>query len=201
MNSTEKVRGKVKNELAKTQQHIQNKSTDNVGPKTTTKKYQNKPPTQKDIDLAKKSGKSAEQIAARKRIASHFYEKQGFDPDTIPAHLEGVDLNKPVGVVKLKEGTKLKQLQIPGAPQGNYYTTPDTPADKLGISLKVKHKETGKIIERIEGGYIVKQDIDALSSTTADILDNWSIPGESIVTKGGGKQYFSTNKISIGPLD
>ena len=172
-----------------------------LGPKTTTKKYKNKPPTKKHVELAEKPGKSAKQIAARKKVASHFYEKQGYDPDTIPAHLEGVDLNKPVEVVKLKEGTKLKQLQIPGAPQGNYYTTPDTPADKLGISLKVRHKETGEIIERIEGGYIVKHDTEALSSTTADILDNWSIPGENIVTKGGGKQYFSTDRVSIGSID
>jgi hypothetical protein len=171
------------------------------GPRTTTKKYKNTPPTQKDIDLAKKSGKSAEQIAARKRVASHFYENHGFDPDTIPAHLEGVDLNKPVEIVKLKEGTKLKQLQIPGAPQGNYYTNIDTPADKLGISLEVKHKETGEIIERIEGGYIVKRDTDALSSTTADILDNWSIPGRNFITKGGGNQYFSTDKVSIRSID
>ncbi len=174
---------------------------DFYGPETKAKKYKNKPPTIEDISLAKKPGKAAQQIAARKKVASHFYEKQGFDPDIIPAHLEGVDLNHPVEVVKLTEGTKLKQLQIPGAPQGNYYTTPDTPANKLGTSLKVKHKETGEIIERIEGRYIVKKNTEAISSTTADIVDNWSIPGENIPTKGGGKQYFSTDKISIEPIE
>jgi hypothetical protein len=169
--------------------------------KTTNKKYKNKPPTKEEINLAKKSGKTAKQIAAREKVAAHYYEKQGFDPDTIPAHLEGVDFNHPVEITKLTEGTKLKQLKIPGAPQGNYYTTPDTPANRIGISLKVMHRKTGEIIDRIEGGYIVKRDTKALSSTAADILDNWSIPGKDLTAKGGGKQFFSTDKVSITPLE
>jgi hypothetical protein len=172
------------------------------GPKNETKEnYINKPPTKEDYSLAQSPGKSDEQVSARIHVASHFYEKHGFDPDTIPAHLEGIDLNQPVEVVTLKEGTKLKQMQIPGALQGNYYTNPDTPADTLGVSLKAIHRDTGVIIERVESGYIVTKDTEALASTAADILDNWSIPGNVISTKGGGRQYFSTDAITIVPAE
>ena len=54
-------------------------------------------------DLAKKQGDTPEQIAARKEVATEFYTKQGYDPDTVPAHIEGIDLSQPVEVTVLKK--------------------------------------------------------------------------------------------------
>jgi hypothetical protein len=79
------------------------------GPTKTPEKYKNKAPTKEDISLAEKPGKLPKQIAARKKLAAHFYEKQGMKDSKISGHLQGIDFDKPVQVEQLAKGQRLAQ--------------------------------------------------------------------------------------------
>lgn len=130
-----------------------------TGSKTTTKagkdskkdikkKYKNKPPTKEEISLAKKSGKTAKQVSARKKVAANFYEKQGMKESKISGHLQGIDFDKPVQVEQLAKGQKLTQYQVPSASQGNYYAPPGQHPSKLGISEYAQDWNTGEIVKK-----------------------------------------------------
>jgi hypothetical protein len=160
-------------------------------------KYKNTPPSDEDISLAKKPGNTAEQITARKNVAAHYYEKQGMKESKISGHMQGIDFDKPVEVEQLSKGQFLAQYQIPGGPQGNYYSPLGQEPGKLGISEYAQDWNTGEIVKKKIIIFEVNKDVDALASKAAKIKDTWSIPGKSISTDGGGKQFFTTNKSSF----
>ncbi|HFB65139.1 MAG TPA: hypothetical protein ENJ60_06320 [Aeromonadales bacterium] len=146
--------------------------------------------SQKDIDLARSTGKTAKHNAARKKIASAYYEKQRMPKAKIEGHMMGIDFNKPVEVVVLPKDKLLYQYQVPNGPQGYYYTEPGVKPSSVGISSKAKDWNTGKIVKKQVNVYKTIDKIEVLQSSAAKIDDTWSIPGETISTDGGGIQYF-----------
>jgi len=140
---------------------------------------------------------SAATIAARRKLAEDFYRKRGFSEDSIKEHTKGIDFEKPVQEVTLKEGTELVQYQVPGGRQGSYYAHPGTEPDGLGIAAQAQDRATGAIVDKIGAPYKVTADTPALQSTSASIKDTWSIPGREIQTSGGKTQFFTTDKTSI----
>ncbi|MEE9336737.1 MAG: polymorphic toxin type 46 domain-containing protein [Methylococcaceae bacterium] len=147
--------------------------------------------SQKEIDLAKGAGKTAEHIAARKKLSSDFYEQQGMPKAKIEGHTAGIDFNKPVEVVELPKDKVLHQYQVPDGPQGNYYTEPGVKPSSVGISSKAKDWKTGEIVERQVNPYKTNDKVKVLQSSAEKIDDTWSIPGKTVPTDGGGTQYFT----------
>jgi hypothetical protein len=47
--------------------------------------------------------------------------------------------------------------------------------------------------------YDTNRPVNVLKSSAKEINDDWSIPGQSIPTKGGGTQYFTKDKGSFTP--
>ena len=153
--------------------------------------------SQKDIDLSKATGTTAKHIAARKKLATDFYEKQGMPKSKIEGHTAGIDFNKPVEVIELPKDKVLHQYQVPNGPQGNYYTEPGVKPSSVGISSKAKDWNTGEIVERQVNTYKATDNVKVLQSSAKNIDDTWSIPGKTIPTDGGGAQYFTMNNSSI----
>jgi hypothetical protein len=135
---------------------------------------------------------AADVVAARQKLASDFYAQQGYKEHQIPGHLNGIAFTKPVDVVTLPKGTVLEQWQVPGGPQGNYYAPPSTLASELGMSPQGTIRATGEVVDKVSTRYIVAEDVQVLISTTKDILDTWSVPGQPVQTLGGGTQYMSS---------
>jgi hypothetical protein len=142
---------------------------------------------------------AADVIAARQKLANEFYAQQGYKEHQIPGHLNGIDFTKPVDVVKLPKGTVLEQWQVPGGPQGNYYAPPGTLASELGISPQGTIRATGEVVNKVSTRYVVTEDVQVLRSTAKDILDTWSVPGQTVQTLGGGTQYMSSKVGSFIP--
>jgi uncharacterized Zn-binding protein involved in type VI secretion len=134
-------------------------------------------------------------IANRQRLAEDFYLRSGTPQSKIHGHLAGIDFTKPVEVVTMERGALLGQYQVPGAPQGAYYSplsNGSSPAS-LGIFAQATDRATGTIIEKASKAYEVKAAVEMLRSTAAPILDTWSIPGAAMQTKGGAIQLFSSS--------
>ena len=116
--------------------------------------------------------------------AKNFYNKSGMDSLDAKDHMKGIDFNKDVKVKTLKKGTKVDQWQGKGKAQGNYYTKPGTSPDTLGIDSS----------GRVKSEYILNKDTDVLQSIAADTSKNKSIENPSIKGKGGGTQYYCSEK-------
>ncbi|MCR5188257.1 MAG: hypothetical protein K6C97_04915 [Treponema sp.] len=116
--------------------------------------------------------------------AKNFYKESGFNAQKTEEHIRGIDFNKDVKVKTLKKGTKVDQWQVKGNPQGYYYTKPGTSPNTLGID------STG----RIKTEYIVNNDTKVLQSTAADTIRDRKVDYLPAKGKGGGTQYFSTEK-------
>jgi hypothetical protein len=86
---------------------------------------------------------------------------------------------------------------VPNASQGNYYSPPGQDPSKLGISEYAQDWNTGDIVKKEIRIYEVNNNVDALGTTAAKIEDTWSIPGKSISTDGGGKQYFTMKRTNF----
>ena len=139
----------------------------------------------KSAEEPKESRPSPEEIVAqRKAAALDFYRSKGWPEEKIASHMKGIDFSKPVEVTTLKPGTVMSQWQKPGAPQGNYYTPPGTDPATLGIDTA----------GRVETQYVVKEPVQALQSTAADVPD-WR--GSGVTYQGGGSQYFTTDGSSF----
>ena len=135
----------------------------------------------------------SELIAQRRALARRFYEEQGFPPDKINGHLNGIDFSKPVEVVPLKKGTVLEQWNF-GSYQGDYYTLPGTDPRTLGIPMERTNNVTGLIEQRTVRQFVVQEDVQALRSTAGNI--DWPPYG---TLNGGGQQFMTNVKGVIAP--
>jgi uncharacterized Zn-binding protein involved in type VI secretion len=158
-----------------------------------------------------------QEIAQRKKLAHDFYVENcpRMTETQIQFHIEGIDFNYPVTIVKVPPdgaGTNgdilYQQTKIDSEGneiQGRYYTTDNQALpSQLGISQDYdikdaldKDKNTGirgtvyqKTIHVSNNNAVV-----GLKSTTAGIPDTWSIEGESVPTSGGACQIFVPVKI------
>lgn len=145
-------------------------------------------PTLEEIALAKSEGISSEHIHARTKLSRHFLKSNGFTESQIAnaigdedAGIEGgVDLSKPVEVINFPPPEQMTQYVkshgFPGNwfdPQGNQ--TPDA----LGLS------DEGRTLTSFK-----MPSSQGLLSHSKPIVDNWTSPGVSVSTTGGGKQLL-----------
>jgi uncharacterized Zn-binding protein involved in type VI secretion len=140
-------------------------------------------------------------LATRRRLAENFYLKSGTPQSKIDGHLAGIDFTKSVDVVTVEKGALLNQYQVPGAPQGSYYSplSNGSSPSSLGISGQSTDRVTGTIIDKLPKPYEVTDPVEMLRSSAAPILDTWSIPGTASQTEGGSIQLFSSSKNSFTP--
>ena len=154
--------------------------------------------------MAMSEGKGAFAIAARERHAHTFYKDALADTKggrttltrkSIPGHMDGIDLTKPVGPKLVKKGEIVERWvgdkELAALKRGDplnedttYLSPPGADPKKLGFDTKkktlVKMRAT--------------QDIEVLESTAADIPD-WN--GSNRVFKGGEQQYFTKDGSSF----
>ncbi|WP_217635118.1 hemagglutinin repeat-containing protein [Janthinobacterium sp. OK676] len=119
----------------------------------------------------------------RYETAYNFYANAGFSADRAAGHLAGIDFMKPVSLTELMPGTNYLQYPM-GGKMGNYFATPGTPAETIGINPA----------GRVPTLYTPTTAAPALRSTAADILDTWTVPSQPYMTQGGGIQFFVPNK-------
>jgi hypothetical protein len=145
-------------------------------------------PTLEEIALAKSEGASREHIQARTKLSRYFLKSNGFTESQIAnaigdegAGIEGgVDLTKPIEVMYFPPPEQMTQYVkshgFPGNwfdPQGNQ--TPDA----LGLSGE------GRTLKPFN-----MPSSQGLLSYSKPIVDNWTNPGVSVSTAGGGKQLL-----------
>jgi hypothetical protein len=139
-------------------------------------------------ESAKARASSGFEKASRRWKATEFYKDAGWPKEKIMQHLRGIDFNKPVEIVRVPEGKRLIQYQLPDSPQGSYYAEPGTPAYGLGIY-------TSGLIEK---SFKVSESTFALKSTAAEMTIDWfsDLPWE-IKAPGGNYQLFIPKKNGI----
>lgn len=171
--------------------------------KTIAKKYISRNVTQKE--LLKEKGVTPNNVDnilneiknERREFARNFYEKSGHvKKSQIDSHLCGIDFSKPVKVKKVPPPDVLYQYQSRDIKtykraRGSYYT-PDKnakPTD-LGINERFALKEGRRENKKYHVEIYDAKPQDALQSTAAPIIDNWSVPGKPYETRGGGVQFY-----------
>lgn len=124
--------------------------------------------------------------ANRIAYANFVRTTSGQNPEDLFKHARGWDFSKPIRVKRLTPGTELCQWQANGR-KGAYFAPCGTTPSMLGISDKVG---TGSGVARIEKRFVVERDLEVLEGTAARVVDDWSIKGQRIETRGGGRQYL-----------
>ncbi|MDI1257332.1 MAG: polymorphic toxin type 46 domain-containing protein [Flavobacterium sp.] len=177
-------------------------------------KKENKALKEFEEDIAKKEKTGPElaglskKAAERKQMCYDFYKEHGMPHDDIKSHLNGINFNKPVKVIRVPpdglgpEGNELYQFTRQNtegkALKGNYYT--DNPVSKpseLGVADTyevpdanrnltdiVKSRKQEKVI------FDKSNPMVGLKSTAGPIDDTWSFRDKSIPTPGGAEQIY-----------
>lgn len=153
-----------------------------AAPESKSESETDRPKREEEREKSKPS--QEELVVQRQATARDFYRSRGWPDEKIAAHIKGIDFSKPVEVTTLKPGTTVSQWQKQGAPQGNYYAPPGTDPATLGIDTA----------GRVETQYVVKEPVQVLKSTAADVPD-WR--GSGATYQGGGTQYFTTGGSSF----
>ncbi|MCC7373195.1 MAG: hypothetical protein IT581_00965 [Verrucomicrobiales bacterium] len=155
-------------------------------------------------EMAAKEGSGSLAIAARRRVMQDYFAEQNkmrplgkrMSRAEIESKINGVDLTKPVTVVKIPpeglgpKGNQLVQWQTPGR-TGEWFTdNPNTTPNQLGISAKTFDSSTGKVVprERVVLEVPPGQEVRGIKSTAAPIEDTWSLKNTPVKTDGGGSQ-------------
>lgn len=148
--------------------------------------------------LAASDGASAEQVAARKKVANDFYDAHGMTRADRAGHLKGIDFTKPVSVETVPAGTTMYQFQGNPPHYGSYFSKdPNVKPGDLGIEPRRLVPASGNTPPR----FVTKQSVGvsslqphtALRSTAAPIDPKWDVPiaDERKFAKGGGEQFYS----------
>jgi hypothetical protein len=110
--------------------------------------------------------------------------------------MQGIDFNKSVDKHSLAIMSEVSQWRNSNIPQGDYYADKGKTLNTLsclGIHYRQQDYSTHSISDRQEMRYQLNTRIDALKSTAAAVIDNWSIKGQAYKTIGGCIQYFNHN--------
>ncbi|MBA3684145.1 MAG: hypothetical protein H0W72_02775 [Planctomycetes bacterium] len=155
--------------------------------------------------MAASAGDSLEHRAAREQVATQFYVEMNptMRLDQIESQVRGINLRHPVSVVAVppdgagENGDIVFQHCYPEGGMGQYFTDDQSAtADSLGINDRVECRPTAttpaRVAPRVQRVFRARKPVKALRSTTGEIDDTWSIPGEPKHTMGGGTQLFIT---------
>jgi len=139
-------------------------------------------PTTDEQALAAQPGSSPEQIAAREKVVRNFYEgKPGLGADRASQDLKGIDLTKPVEVVDIPPPPTMTQYvrKATGKPGNFFDPLGNQPGTQLGLNDDPAIR-VAKTFKTPKG--------QALKSTAAPIVDDWTNKAKPVKTAGGGTQ-------------
>jgi hypothetical protein len=148
--------------------------------------------TARDIALATSDGAAPEQIAARRKVATQFYDQYGkMPPERSASHVAAIDATKPIKIGPPPSLAKDQyQSRIVGRGTGQYFSDPGVEPTKLGILDRGNIAQDAPVYPRIAERYTVSPDAPYLESTSAPVIDDFSIVGESHPVEGGATQRF-----------
>ncbi len=139
-------------------------------------------------------------IRANREVAANFFKEQGYDAKDAAAYMNGLDFNYPVQVQTINSSKNLWQYQSPGAPQGNWYTlSPTVQPTQLGINPMGTNRALNIIEPKVLNSYQTADKIQVLRSTSARVIDTWSVKGQPFPAEGGAQQLFSNQKTLFNP--
>ncbi|MBP1127139.1 MULTISPECIES: polymorphic toxin type 46 domain-containing protein [Pseudomonas] len=147
--------------------------------------------------LNKKFGRTGDlvqdiNIRGNQETAANFFKSQGYKPADYEGYMNGLDFTKPVSVETINSGKKLWQFQVPGGRQGMWYSpTPDIVPSQLGINPLGQIYKTETVVPKIVNVYQTTEKVTLLRSTSAPVLDNWSVPSQPFDAIGGARQMTS----------
>lgn len=152
-----------------------------------------KKPKKDDVNLAKSTGSSLEQIEARRNVTLDYMSKNGFSEDQIFDALGspdgtkegGFDLTKPVEVINFPPPDSMTQYVAQHGYPGNWFDPLSSQSpDELGISGEGRTLKSFKVVEGT-----------GLMSTAKPVVDTWTVPGKALVTNGGGIQLLVNDSV------
>ncbi|MFC6337565.1 hypothetical protein GIR22_23650 [Pseudomonas sp. CCM 7891] len=147
--------------------------------------------------LNKKFGRTGDlvqdiNIRGSQETAANFFKSQGYKPADYEGYMNGLDFTKPVSVETINSSKKLWQFQVPGGRQGMWYSpTPDIVPSQLGINPLGQIYKTETVVPKIVNVYQTTDKVTLLRSTSAPVLDNWSVPSQPFDAIGGARQMTS----------
>ncbi|MFJ3485586.1 polymorphic toxin type 46 domain-containing protein [Pseudomonas sp. NPDC090202] len=131
-------------------------------------------------------------IRGNRETAARFFESQGYKPADYEGYMNGLDFSKPVSVETINSGKKLWQFQVPGGRQGMWYSpTPDVVPGQLGINPLGQIYKTETVVPKIINVYETTDKVTLLRSTSAPVMDTWSVPSQPFDAIGGARQMTS----------
>ncbi|WP_346830271.1 polymorphic toxin type 46 domain-containing protein [Pseudomonas abietaniphila] len=150
--------------------------------------------------LNKKFGRTGDliqdiNIRGNRETAVNFFESQGYAAKDYEGYMNGLDFTKPVSVETINRGKTLWQYQVPGGRQGMWYSpTPDIIPSQLGINPLGQIYKTDIVVPKIVNVYQSTEKVTLLRSTSAPVLDTWSVPSQPFDAIGGARQMTTGQK-------
>ncbi|TDV58075.1 putative RNase toxin 46 of polymorphic toxin system [Pseudomonas graminis] len=133
-------------------------------------------------------------IRANRETAAKFFESQGYLAETYDKWMNGLVLSEPVTVDIVNRGKKLWQYSV-GEWQGIWYSpTPKVFPAELGINPLGRAYKSETVVEKALNMYQTTEKVPMLRSTSAPILDDWSVPNVPVFVNGGARQMTSAQK-------
>lgn len=131
-------------------------------------------------------------IRGNQETAVNFFKSQGYKPADYEGYMNGLDFTQPVFTETINRGKTLWQFQVPGGRQGMWYSpTPDVVPGQLGINPLGQIYKTETIVPKIVNVYQSTEKVTLLRSTSAPVLDTWSVPSQPYNAIGGARQMTS----------
>lgn len=133
--------------------------------------------------------------AERRRTAQNFMQDSGMSKDEIDGHTSGIDFSNPVKVRSLEKGERVEQWNYRkpdgSFAQGEYYTTPGSNKNTLGIRHERENYFTKETEWREKRIFEASEPENVLDSTARNKVWKNEVTGEIESAKGGGRQIFT----------
>jgi hypothetical protein len=163
------------------------------------------------VKLAATEGDTPAHREARQAVAGWYLRNRAmyYDPKSqtmkpldagrIAGMTDGIDYSKPVifgPPPSIPPPMELVQWQAPGGYRGSYFSTPEHTPQELGIyerAVSWNHPDKPVLPrqKKVFDTRSAKFDrVTYLHTIAAPTVDTWSVPGQQIPVKGGGKQWF-----------
>jgi hypothetical protein len=125
-------------------------------------------------------------------LSGNFFKSQGYKPADYEGYMNGLDFTQPVFTETINRGKTLWQFQVPGGRQGMRYSpTPDVVPGQLGINPLGQIYKTETIVPKIVNVYQSTEKVTLLRSTSAPVLDTWSVSSQPYNAIGGARRMTS----------
>jgi len=120
------------------------------------------------------------QNAQKMRTTVDFMEKHGASPVDVQNFARATDFSRPVEVVTIAPGKSITQRVRSEQKPGHYYSDVGVASERVGVDA------TNRVHRRFE----TTGPVTALRSTSAPVMDNFTIRPKRTGVRGGNSQYW-----------